>query len=217
MHRLTRVLFVVLCIFLFPRSGRLAASLVPSFLQQAALYGVPLLITLATVMLLSRSISLRDMGFNLNHGLWSVKMLGISAPFVVAAAYGWVFFSGFTYHLDSTSTLVTLLLQPAGQELLFRVLVIGVLHPVFYQMRPFLGKGISSAGLISALLFALSAVVITIQPFSVTLPNPLLQILMLGLGVWYALIFEYTHSLLAPILIHTLFLASRMGFSYILG
>jgi hypothetical protein len=40
---------------------------------------------------------------------------------------------------------------------------------------------------------------------------------MLGLGVWYALIFEYTHSLLAPILIHTLFLASRMGFSYMLG
>jgi hypothetical protein len=217
MHRLTRVLFVLLCIFLFPRSGKLAASLAPSSLQQAALHGVPLLITLVTMMLLSRSFSLRDMGFNLNHGLWSLKIFGISAPIIIAAAYGWVFFSGYTYHTDTSSAVARLLLQPVGQELLFRALVIGVLHPVFYQMRPFLGKGISSAGLISALLFALSAVVITIQPFTVTLPNPLLQILMLGLGVWYALIFEYTHSLLAPILIHTLFLASRMGFSYLLG
>jgi membrane protease YdiL (CAAX protease family) len=214
------VLFILLCAFLFPRAGRLAGSLLPEtagrYLELLVTYGLPLLITLMVMLMLSRSISLRDIGFNLNHGLWSLKVSFISVPVVSAAALLWVYLSRIPYHADTAPSLVMLLVQPLSQEILYRALIIGVLHPVFSQMRPLFGKGISSAGLISALVFALSTVTISLNPVSVQLVNPMLQLLMLGFGIWYAVMFEYTHSLLGPVMTHAFFQGALMLCSYLI-
>jgi membrane protease YdiL (CAAX protease family) len=87
------------------------------------------------------------------------------------------------------------------EEPLFRGFVITVLSQS-WTGRFRVGRGsISSAALWATFLFMMAHAQISIVPFSfhVSLPQ---QIWALGLGLYYAVVFEKTKSLLAPILSH---------------
>ncbi len=219
-HRTVRLLFVILCVRLFPRAGVLAAEFLsnktPQWLNSLVNYGLPLILTLSVMLLLSRSFSLRDLGFNLNHTRWSLGASGIGIMVAAGLAFIWVSLSSSISFPDHSSAAILLSVKPVSQELLYRAFVLGVLHPVFPAMRPLFGKGISAAGLISALIFALSVLTIGFQPFFISLGDPLLSLIMLALGVGYAVMFEYTHSLLAPVLTHAAFQGAVLLAVYIL-
>ena len=207
-HRIIRLAFVIICIRIFPRAGVLIADLLPierwGALWDAARSGVQLLLSLAVMLLLSRSFSFRDIGFNLNHASWSLKTAGLFTLFWTAAAALWVLLFSSPLDPGAGDLVYAFTLSGLSDEVLFRAFVIGMLHPVFAHTFPLFRKGISVAGLISVVLFAAAGVAISFTPFSISTIDPLSQSLALAMGVLYAVMFEYSHSLLGPILIHNL-------------
>ncbi len=207
-HRVLRLAFVILCIRIFPHAGTLLADYLPvdrwSPLWDVIHHGVQLLLTLGVMMFLSRSLSLRDIGFNLNHASWSLKCSGVFAIIWIAGVVVWVLFIGTDLNPHIGEILYSFTLEGLSEELLFRAFVIGMLHPVFAHTFPLLRKGISVAGIISIVLFALAPLAIVFDPFSISYVDPLVQLLTICFALMYAIMFEYSHSLLGPVLVHNL-------------
>lgn len=219
-HRTVRLIFVILCIRLFPHAGEIVADLLPlehySYLWDSVHHGVQLLLVLTVMMLLTRGFSLRDIGFNLNHAAWSLKVSGIFCGVWSAAMIVRILLSGPSAASEPGDMLFAWTLAGISEEVLFRAFVIGMLHPVFYRTIPVFGTYISIAGVISAALFALSQLSFSFQPFAISYVDPLQQLLLLGFGIFYAVMFEYTHSLLGPVLVHSIAAGLYMSLSALL-
>ncbi len=208
--RLIRIAFVILCVRLFPHAGVVLADLssvdTSGYVWDFIHHGVQLVLGLGIMLLFSRSFSLRDIGFNLNHWRWSLK---VTARFAV----GWTIAMILVVLLTDTASmtnptsgdlLFAWTLNGLSEEVLFRAFIIGMLYPVFPKMYPIFGKNISAAGIFSVVLFALASVSISFVPFSITCIDPMQQLSVLGLGLFFVIMFEHTHSLLGPVLAHNL-------------
>ena len=90
-----------------------------------------------------------------------------------------------------------------SEEILFRALVIGIL------LNSWTGKikpgsfEVSHAGFIAAIIFTLAHVGFVFHPFQIDYIEPMQLVFAFGLGIFYAVMFDRTGSLLGPILVHS--------------
>jgi len=94
------------------------------------------------------------------------------------------------------------LLSGTAEEPLFRGLVMMVLYRSWEGQSKWFGIRISHAGLIATALFVVAHIGFTVVPLRITWISPI-QLVQAGvLGLFYAVAFDRTRSLLAPILAH---------------
>jgi hypothetical protein len=206
-HRLMRIAFVLLCVRLFAYAGESLATLLRleagTLASESLRLGLQLVLTIGVMLLLSRSLSLRDIGFNLNHWKWNLKVTLVCFLLIVAGSLALIMLIPIDRIPDTSEVLIAWTLKGLSDELLYRAFIIGMLLPIFPASGMILGKRLSIAGLISIVLFALAPLSISLYPFAISYVGPLEQAALLGLGLVTALMFEYTHSLLGPVLVHT--------------
>jgi len=172
--------------------------------------------------------SLSDWGFNLNQKAWS---LSVFWKFAIGWTIFWTIGTGvfllvsgqslsvFNYPLiprNIIGNLSFMLLMPGpSEEALFRGFVIGVLSQS-WKGTVRVGKlSVSLAGFIAALLFMYAHIGYGIHPFQIYVLNPMQLMMAFGLGIYYAVTFEKTGSLLCPILSHSFSDALGNGVLYI--
>ncbi len=103
-----------------------------------------------------------------------------------------------------------------SEEVLFRALIMGILF-LGWQKSITIGKLIIPyAGIIAAILFAISHVGFTLIPFEIYYYNITQLVVAFILGVFYSYIYVDTKSLLAPIIIHNLWDGVVILINYIL-
>ena len=94
------------------------------------------------------------------------------------------------------------LLTGTGEEPLFRALIMIVLGKYMTGMYRIGNFEIPSSGIVAAILFTLAHVGFTFAPFAITHFEPLQLFGALVLGLFFAIVFHRTGSLLAPIIMH---------------
>jgi membrane protease YdiL (CAAX protease family) len=94
------------------------------------------------------------------------------------------------------------LLTGTGEEPLFRGFAIVVLSKSWKRVFRIWRIDISSAGLIATILFMIAHIRFKIYPFEITYISWPQQVWALGLGLYYAIAFQKTKSLLCPVLSH---------------
>jgi len=160
--------------------------------------------------------SMSDWGFNLNQSKWSLTVFWkFTIGWIVFWTIGTVAFSLLTGHSLSVfnyplttrniaGNLSFMLLMPGpSEEVLFRGFVIIVLSQS-WKGHVRIGKlSVSVAGLIAAVLFAYAHIGYSIFPFQIYALNPMQLAMAFGLGIFYAVTFEKTGSLLCPVLSHS--------------
>lgn len=170
-----------------------------------------LILTIGLMLIFSRN--LRGWGFNLDNRSSSLRHLKLFAicwtgylviqnvVFHFVAPPIWI---DFPLTLENVSGYLgfQLLLSGTCEEPLFRGFVMVTLYPAFagsINLRKF---EIPHAGLIAAVFFMFAHIRFSIWPFEIIqmLPNQL--ILSFFLGIYYAVVFHQTRSLLTPILTH---------------
>jgi membrane protease YdiL (CAAX protease family) len=171
---------------------------------------------LATIglMWLWSSGSLRHWGFNLNEARTSLKWFGWFTLFCTLGmlVFGIVpmvlyhHFPDLSFSLNPRNVAGALgfyyLLSGSGEEPLFRGFVMTVLL-VCWTRELKVGKLVMpAAGLWATLIFMLAHINFTLFPFRITHFSPQQQLFCIGLGLYYALVFYRTRSLLCPVLAH---------------
>jgi membrane protease YdiL (CAAX protease family) len=102
-----------------------------------------------------------------------------------------------------TGNLLFMFTMPGiSEELLFRALVVTILARSWNEKVRLPGFEVSSAGIIAAVVFSLAHVGFTIFPFKVTYLDPMQLIIAFGFGIFYAVMYDHTKSLLGPVLVH---------------
>lgn len=205
-QRILRLLFVLLCVRLFSHAGTILSDLLfdqdHSLWRDLTHHTVQMLPAITVMLLLNRSFSFRDIGFNLNEWRWSLRAVLIFTILWTAGTILSVMIFGTELDPEIDDIIFALTLNGLSDELLYRAFVIGMLFPLFsYQLQLF-GSRISVAGILSAAIFALAHISFSFSPLGISHIDPLQQLLTLTLGIVYALSFERTHSLLAPVLMH---------------
>ena len=94
------------------------------------------------------------------------------------------------------------LLTGTGEEPLFRAFAIVVLSQSWKWVFRFWRIEISAVGLIATALFMIAHIRFTVFPFEITYISWPQQVWALGLGLYYAIVFQKTKSLLCPVLSH---------------
>ncbi|MHC4241792.1 MAG: CPBP family glutamic-type intramembrane protease [Planctomycetota bacterium] len=94
------------------------------------------------------------------------------------------------------------LLTGTGEEPLFRGFAIVVLSQSWKRVFRIWRIEISSAGLIATVLFMIAHIRFTVVPFEITFISWMQQLWALWLGLYYAIVFQKTKSLLCPVLSH---------------
>jgi uncharacterized protein len=89
-----------------------------------------------------------------------------------------------------------------SEEILFRGLMQTWLAQFWRRGIAFMGVSISTAGLLTAVIFSLVHINFRLSPFEVTHFSVPQLILAFVMGVYYAVMYERTGSLLAPIIAH---------------
>lgn len=157
---------------------------------------------------------LSDFGFNLNDHKRSLRIFyWFSLIYLVPVFFVNVLPSiisgnspSFGYPLNARNITGTLgymyLLTGTGEEPLFRGFVIVVLSQSWKKVFRLWRIEISAAGLISTVLFMYAHIRFTVFPFEITYFSWAQQVWALGLGLYYAIVFQKTKSLLCPILSH---------------
>jgi membrane protease YdiL (CAAX protease family) len=161
---------------------------------------------------LSRRLS--DYGFNLNDYRRSIKIFFWFCliylipvffvnvlPNIISGTPPW-----FKYPLNARNIIGFLgfeyLLSGTGEEPLFRGFVIVLLSQSWKRVFRIWRVEISSAGLIATALFMYGHIGFTVFPFKITSISLAQQVWALGLGLYYAIVFQKTKSLLCPVLSH---------------
>jgi uncharacterized protein len=218
-----RLVAVVLLTLLMPHlAGRIAVAIGPwlssfdpenAFAWISVHHLVQLVATIGLIWLWSGS-SLRPWGFNLNEVRTSLKWFGWFALFF---SLGMLLFGilpmlvfhrlpTVSFNLNPRNVAGALgfyyLLSGLGEEPLFRGFVMTVLL-VCWTREFKVGRLIMPvAGLWATLIFMLAHINFTLSPFRITQFLPQQQLFCLGLGLYYALAFYRTRSLLCPVLAH---------------
>jgi len=170
-----------------------------------------LILTLAAVPLLG--MSFRQAGFNLRHRPRSWALLrGFLIYFIGFVTVGHVilYFTSpppdFGRPLTGSSVagelLFKALLSGTAEEPLFRGLVMMLLYRSWRGRCRCGGLWISHAGIWATALFTLAHIGFTIVPPTVTWFSPIQMLQAALLGLFYAIAFDRTRSLLTPILAH---------------
>jgi membrane protease YdiL (CAAX protease family) len=94
------------------------------------------------------------------------------------------------------------LLSGTGEEPLFRGFAITLLSQSWKRVFRIWRIEISLAGLIATALFMIAHIQYTVFPFQITYISWWQQVWVLGLGVYFAVVFQKTGSLLCPVLSH---------------
>jgi hypothetical protein len=161
---------------------------------------------------LSRRLS--DYGFNLNDYRRSIKIFLFFCliylipvffvnvlPHIIRGTPPW-----FKYPLNIRNRAGFLcfqyLLSGTGEEPLFRGFVIVLLSQSWKNTFRIWRVEISSAGLLATALFMYGHIGFKVFPFEITYIAWAQQIWALGLGLYYAVVFQKTKSLLCPVLSH---------------
>ena len=221
--RWSRLLAVLVFALLLPiLAGKIAGSISPwlsSFDPENAFAWISvhhlaqLAATIGLMCLWSRG-SLRDWGFNLNEARTSLKWFGCFALFCTLGTLVFGIVPMLLYqHLPAlgfrlTSRNVTgalgfyYLLSGSGEEPFFRGFVMTVLLVCWTREFKVGRLVMPAAGLWATLIFMLAHVNFTLFPFRITHFSPPQQLLCIGLGLFYALVFYRTRSLLCPVLAH---------------
>ena len=95
-----------------------------------------------------------------------------------------------------------LLLSGSGEEPLFRGLVMIVLGKYWTGTHRIGSVEIPTVGIVATILFMLAHVGFSFSPFAVTHFSLSQQIMAMGLGLYYAIVFHRTGSLVGPIISH---------------
>lgn len=157
---------------------------------------------------------LADYGFNLNDWrrslriffwfclIYLVPVFFVNVlPHLVSGNPPW-----FAYPLNQRNMIGFLgfeyLMSGTGEEPLFRGFAIVLLSQSWRRVFRIWRIEISSAGLLATALFMLAHVNFTIIPFEITYISWPQQVWALGLGLYYAVVFQKTKSLLCPVLSH---------------
>lgn len=176
---------------------------------------VQLMLALLAMKIYSRR-SLSKWGFNLNQNKKSLTIFWkFTVGWIVFWTIGSILFSRstgqslsiFNYPLTTRNivgNLSFMLLMPGpSEEALFRGLVMGILFQSWKGIVRIGSLSVSTAGLIAAILFSYAHIGYSIYPFHVYAINPMQLIAAFALGIFYAITFEKTGSLLCPILCHS--------------
>lgn len=160
--------------------------------------------------------SLSDWGFNLHQREWSLSVFWkFTIGWIVFWSAGTAVFyllSGqslavFSYPLNTRNIIGNLsfmLFMPGiSEEALFRGFSIVVLSQSWKGDIRFDKFHVSAAGLIAALLFMYAHISYSLYPFQIHFLNPVQLIIAFALGIYYAITFQKTTSLLCPVLSHS--------------
>ena len=171
---------------------------------------IQMILALVVIILPIWKKSFFEWGFNINEKAWSLRT-------VLKFGIGWFIIqtimilvlrtpSPISYSLNFKNIVGDLVfdfvLTGISEEILFRALAIGILIKSWKRKVKILGFEISTAGFIAAILFSLAHIGFTIYPFQITYVQPMQLAFAFGLGIFYAVMFEKTGSLLGPILAH---------------
>lgn len=155
-----------------------------------------------------------EWGLNLNKTDWSMRMfwrfcLGCTVYSLVIA---WMLTSNsgvpsaVNHPMTArnvTGNLLFMFTMPGiSEELLFRSLAMTILARSWHGKVRLLGFDVSWAGFIAAIVFSLAHIGFTILPFKITYLDPMQLAVAFGLGIFYAVMYDHTKSLLGPVLVH---------------
>ncbi len=223
---ITLTLLVLLVIIVAPISGKFAANnLSPCFQvidpDRKYIWGIIHHVVQAiiplTIMIFWNNKSLKDWGFVIGN-----KRLGLQFT-------GW--FTLIWILLYLVITLVNIAYQNSPEvyydvtntrnllgELVFRGLIVGPSEEILFRSFPIIimitagfnhinkifGFKITHAGVISAFLFAMAHISMSLFPFEVYYFDPVQVITAMGLGILYAIVFHNTKSIIYPMAIHSI-------------
>ena len=212
----------LLAVFIIPRSASFVTDLVwprvgafdPTVSGWITIHHVlQLAFTILVMKFLFRT-DLRHWGFNLNESATSLRIFG---GFALVYLGVWILLprlqeiiSGtapsFDYPLSARNMAGVLgfqfLLSGSGEEPLFRGLVMTVLGKYWRGTYRIGDVEIPSAGIVATIFFMMAHIGFTISPFTITHFSLIQQLTALGLGLYYAVVFHRTGSLLGPIISH---------------
>ena len=216
------ILITLLAILIIPRvSGQLATlfvgwvgSIDPDelYLWLSLHHVWQLILTIALMLVFNRRLG--SWGFNLDNLDVSLRhfklfVLCCTGYLVIQSV---VFYFAFTlppslgYSLSLENVLgqlgFQLLLSGTCEEPLFRGFVMVMLYPAFAGSFNLRRLEITHAGLIAAIYFTLAHIQFSVYPFEIIRAHPPQLVLSFLLGVYYAIVFHRTRSLLTPILAH---------------
>jgi len=229
------ILITFLAILIVPRVAGLLATLSGAWFGDIDPDGVylwislhhawQLLLTIALMVVFNRN--LRTWGFNLDNRAVSLRhlklfVLYVTGYFVVQdlvlyfiASPVWI---DFPLTLENVSGYLgfQLLLSGTCEEPLFRGFVMVMLYPAFAGSFNIKSVEIPHAGVIAAIFFALAHIGFSIWPFEITGVHPPQLVLSFVMGIFYAIMFHRTRSLLAPIVSHNYLNTLLVGMNMLL-
>lgn len=161
--------------------------------------------------------SVKDLGFH-----WGNKKIGSSFVYKFSIVWFLIYFVLFlinyfgsnipdaNYDLDNHRYLLgeltfRLLLVGPSEEILFRVFpIVLLLRAGWSSETDIFGFKITYAGFISAILFSFAHFGINFFPFEIYHFNIVQFVTCLGLGLFYAIVYHNTKSIIYPIIIHSI-------------
>jgi membrane protease YdiL (CAAX protease family) len=201
--------------FVFPQVGCKLADFCEYGFSIRWLYihhSVQLLLALITIFLISISLKNKvySWGFNFNNWQWSLKIASVFAIvwFVISLILNLIFKfpSQINYELTPHNIVSDLffdfVLTGLSEEILFRGLIMGILLHTWKGNLNIGNFQVSTAGIITALLFALAHIGIDYESFTISNISPMQLIFAVGLGLFYAIMRDKTKSLLGPLIAH---------------
>lgn len=215
---------VVAVVLIVPRaSSAIASWLAPHlfgdlsspvyvWLWSSAHHTAQLLLALGLMLALHRPLS--DWGFNLRQWRLSLRLFGkFVLYFTLFVGLGHVplilFGQPPAFVLTPEAVMAELtfkgLLSGTSEEPLFRGFVMTVLYTAWRGKVRIGPVEVPHAGLWATGLFMLAHVGFTLSPLAITHFSPIQQVQAAIMGVFYAVYFHQTRSLLAPILVHNYF------------
>jgi len=222
-RRLMAILAIaLLAVFVIPRSATVVTDLVWPLVSTVdpekvflwlIIHHVLVLAFTVLVMKFIFRIDFRQWGFNLNklpESLWIIRrfvpfyfgvVLLLQLPNVISGNA-----PSFDYPLTAKNMTGYLgfqfLLTGTAEEPLFRGLLMTVLAKYMTGVHRIGDWEIPSTGLVATILFMLAHIGYTFSPFAITHFSLFQQFGAFGLGLFYAIVFHRTGSLLAPIILH---------------
>jgi len=215
------ILITLLAILIVPRVAGQLANLSRPWFGGIDADGVYLWISLHHVWQLLLTIALM-LAFNRRLGFWGFNLDNLNASLrqlklFVLYSTGYLVIQNVVFYLvappiwiDFPLTLQNvagylgfqLLLSGTCEEPLFRGFVMMMLYPAFVGSIDLRKFEIPHAGLIAAVFFTFAHIQFSIRPFEIIHLLPSQLALSFFLGIYYAVVFHQTRSLLTPILTH---------------
>lgn len=220
------LIIVFIAITFIPRLSILLANSLNPLIQRFDKDGVFLWISIVGIFQLILTIvimriyfksRLRDWGFNLDNSNKAIKIVGrFIIVFSVIEISIWMIF------LNNISSIKQFIGYPLPfknifgyygfetflsgtcEEPLFRGFAILVLAQSWKGTFKIGKIDFTTAGILSAILFTYAHISFSIFPFKITYLNPMQLFLVFFLGLFCAIVFQKTKSLLIPILLHNL-------------